>query len=293
MPPSSAARKAGRGTPAIAAAALAVLVIACRSESAEPPVAVQVPVPTSSAGWPLVQDGDAVYFVGNSFLAWQGRPLPEWVRALGAASTSPIRIEVGSNIVFGNHPLSWFLTHPATQAALASRKYRVFVLQGEELEPVDHPAEFRRAVIDFHRAVRAAGGRTVLFMTWQLPWRPMIDRLAAAYDQLGVELGIPVIPVGLIYQDCDRRPYRDERPYWLTASPERPDGDLHPNAMGAAVNAYATFQLLTGRNPRGKIFDAPGASSDDGRMRYSSDMALERVAPRLPRALLEEAERPR
>jgi hypothetical protein len=229
----------------------------------------------------LIQDGDAVFFVGNSFFGWQDRKLAEWVAALGRAVTPPIHIEVGSDIVFGNTPLAGFLDHPATRAALASRKYKVFVLQGEEFEPVDHKAAFHQAVRDFYRAISAAGGRTVLFMTWDFRWRPFIAELAASYDEIGRELGIPVIPVGLIYRNCGRSPPHGETPFWLTADTEHPDGNLHENEKGTAVNAYATFAMLTGRNPHGRNFTAPGNTNDDALMLYFSDIAWAEVCPRL------------
>ena len=231
---------------------------------------------------PLVRDGDAVFFVGNSFFGWQDRKLPDWVAALGRAVSPAIRIEVGSDIRFGNTPLAGFLTHPATQAALASRQYQVFVLQGEEFEPVDHKAAFHQAVRDFHRAITAAGGRTVLFMTWDFRWRPFLDELAASYEEIGRELDIPVIPAGLIYRDCGRAPPHGETPYWLTADAEQPEGNLHQNGQGSAVNTYATFALLTGRNPAGRNFVVPGNTNDDALMRYFSDMAWARVRRRLP-----------
>jgi hypothetical protein len=229
----------------------------------------------------LVKDGEAVFFVGNSFFGWGGRSLPTWVSALGRALSPPIRIETGSDVVFGNTPLGEFLSHAATRDALASRKYRVFVLQGEEFEAVDHKARFHQAVRDFNRQIVAAGGRTVLFMTWDFRWRPFIDQLAASYDEIGRELGVPVIPVGLIYRDCDRHPYRNETAHWLTADAAHPAGDLHENEKGTAVNAYATFEILTGIDPQGKNFVAPGNSNDDGIMKYFSAMAWNRISPLL------------
>ncbi len=242
-------------------------------------------VVSSGGRWPAVKpirSGDAVFFVGNSFFGWEERRLPVWVAALGKTVSPPIEIETGADIVFGNHPLAEFLTHPATRQALASRKYQVYVLQGEEMEAVDHRAAFQQSVRDFNRAVIAAGGRTVLFMTWDFPWRPFIDRVAASYDEIGRELGIPVIPAGLAYQDCGCRPFAPGlAPHWLTADPAHPQGDLHPNQQGAAVNAYATFEMLTGIDPRGRNFAAPGNGNDDVMMKYLSDMAWARVSPRL------------
>jgi hypothetical protein len=270
-------RPAGRAL--MAAAILAVLAASgCRRHACASVLPAAGPWATTTP----IRSGDAVFFVGNSFFGWEGRWLPAWVAALGKAITPPIEIATGSDIVFGNHPLAEFLTHRATREALASRKYQVYVLQGEEMEAVDHKAAFQQSVRDFNRAVVAAGGRTVLFMTWDFPWRPFIDRVAASYDEIGRELGIPVIPAGLVYEDCGCRPFAPGMaPHWLTADAAHRQGDLHPNQHGAAVDAYATFQLLTGINPVGRNFAAAGNGNDDAMMKYLSDMAWARVSPRL------------
>jgi hypothetical protein len=230
---------------------------------------------------PVVHDGDAVFFVGNSFLGWEGRNLPEQVAALGAGASPPLRISVGSDIVFGEAPLGDFLEHAAVQEALVSGSYDVFVLQGYELEPVDGKEAFFAAVREFDRRIRAAGARTVLFMTWDFPWRPFIADVAASYDAIGRELGVPVIPTGLVYEDARRQPPAGRRDWWLTADTDHPAGDLHPNADGAAVNAYVTFAVLTGRDPQGAELPGPGISSDPRWRRYLSDLAWARAAPRI------------
>jgi hypothetical protein len=233
---------------------------------------------------PLIRDGDRVFFVGNSFFGWQDRKLAEWVVAIGRAVKPQVQLETGADILFGNTPLRDFLDHPAVRAALASRRYQVFVLAGEEYEPVDHKAAFHQAVRDWNRAIASAGGRTVLFMTWDFRWRPFIGELAASYDEIGRELGVPVIPAGLVYRDCNRAPLAGHRAFFLTASAEHPEGDLHENEMGTAVNAYATFAILTGINPHGTNFRVFGNTNDDPAMKYFSDRAWAEVEPRLVRA---------
>lgn len=230
---------------------------------------------------PLLPEGGAVFFVGNSFFGWQDRPLPQWVAALGSAAEPPVPLEVGSEIVFGDAPLRELLDHPATQEALASRRWDVFVLQGHELEAVDREEAFHATVREFDEAVVAAGGRTALFMTWDFPYRPFIAEVAASYDAIGRELEVPVIPAGLVYEDCRRDPPPGEEPYFLTASPEHPEGDLHQNEQGSLVNAYATFAVLTGRDPAGTVFAAPGNTNDAARSRLLSERVWARVAPRL------------
>lgn len=243
-----------------------------------PAVASRDDRPRSQA---LVHDGDAVFFVGNSFFDFEGRRLAEWTAALGATVSPPIHIKVGSDILPGDTPLAGFLAHPAVQEALASRKYRVFVLQGQDGEAVDNKQDFFQSVRAFHRAIEAAGAKTVLFMTWDFPSRHFLKRLADSYDEIGKELDIPVIPVGLIYDDCAQTHPLPHGRFWLTATPAEPGGDQHENVMGSAVNTYATFAMLTGMNPRGTNFVAPGNTNSDALMRSLSDMAWAWVAPRL------------
>ena len=42
------------------------------------------------------------------------------------------------------------------------------------------------------------------------------SQLAASYNEIGAEIGIPVVPVGLVYQDCEKSPYvRSGKSDWL------------------------------------------------------------------------------
>lgn len=221
-----------------------------------------------------------MFFVGNSFFAWDGHNLPEWVKALGAADG--IKLEVGGDIVPGDRQLGEFLSDPAVVTALGSRRYQVWVLQAHELEPVDHPAEFTQAIQDFDRAIRAAGGKTVLFMTWEFPWRRFLPELARAYESVGRPLALPIIPAGEIYGDLERTPPAGRGPFFLIADREHPEGDLHENELGTAVNTFATYGILTGRDPRGLSFTTQGATITPELLRLLSERAWARVMERLP-----------
>jgi hypothetical protein len=228
-----------------------------------PPLFARRPRPARPG--PLA-DGDAVFFVGNSLLGLPEHPLPAWVAALAASRS--IHLEVGADIEPGNLPLGAFLHHRATRQALRSGRYRFWVLQGEESEPVTHRADFHRAVRAFDAAIRASGGRTVLFMTWAFAGGPPAPSLAASYDDIARELGLAVIPAGLIYQDASDR---------LIGG----DG-LHQTVQGTAVNAHATLALLTGRDPGGRNFAAPGNTIDDVTMKRLAALAWAHVSPRAP-----------
>lgn len=228
---------------------------------------------------PLLPEGGSVYFVGNSFLGWEGRNLPEWLAALGKAQG--VEFDVGADISPGDRPLADFLGHPAIRNALKSRRYEVWIVQAHELEPIDHPEAFKKAVKDFDAAIKESGGQMVLFMTWEFRWRKMMPELADDYESLGRELRLPIIPAGLVFLDCERSPPSGFDAFFLTASPEAPKGGLHENKFGMAANAYITFQILTGRNPHGQGFVAPGNDIGPEMSRYLSDRAWERAIQRL------------
>jgi len=235
---------------------------------------------TAPATGAAIASGDSVFFVGNSFFASWDRVLPDWVAAIGKAVTPPITIKTGSYIVPGNQKLSWFLKQADSQNALKSKQHKVFVIQPEEREPVDDTANFKQAVRDWNKAVVASGAKTMLFMTWDLSAEKgttFFKKLSTSFDDIGKELGIPVIPVGLIYDDCNKAPFAGEQAgsYWLTG------GELHQTETGSAVNAYATFGMLTGVNPLGAPINAPANTNSPAMLKYLSDMSWTRVSPRL------------
>lgn len=229
---------------------------------------------------PLIVPGESVFFVGNSFFGGGAEQLDVLVKNLGTVVTPAFPIETGTHIVYGVQPLSWFFQQPASQNAIASGSHDVFVLQGEEHEPVQNPEAFKQAVRDYHAAITAKGGRVLLFMTWEFSWEKdttFFMQLVAAYEDIGRELDVPVIPVGLIYDDCNEEPFGAEPPYWLLVSQ-----DIHQNQRGTLVNAYATFAMLTGINPLG--VPVPGyepAGLSPELHRYLSDKAWARVERRL------------
>lgn len=236
--------------------------------------------PQAPAPW-LIKSGDSVFFVGNSFFNYTNRDLPTWVSAIGKTVEPPVTINTGSHIVYGTRPLSWFFQQPASQNAIKSGKYKVFVIQGEEREPVENKTGFHQAVRDYNSAVKANGGTVMLFMTWDFAWEKdtaFFKNLVTAYEEIGKELKIPVVPVGLIYDDANTQPFGNQKPYWLTGQ------QLHQVESGTAVNAYATFAMLTGINPMGRPFAAPGNTNSPEMLKYLSDKTWARVTPRLSSA---------
>jgi hypothetical protein len=226
-----------------------------------------------------IVDGDAVFFVGNSYFMSWSRVLPDWVTAVGRAVQPPVAIKTGSYIVPGSNHLSWFFARPESKQAIASGQFKVFVIQGDEQEPVNDPEGFKQAVRDYHQAITASGAKMMLFMTWNLHLgTDFYGKLKATFDEIGSELNLPIIPAGQVYDDCERDPFPgyNANTSWLTYE------DLHQNEIGSAVNAYATFGMLTGIDPMGVQFDAPANTNSAQLLKYLSDKTWARVEPRLP-----------
>ncbi|HEX5658777.1 MAG TPA: hypothetical protein VFX59_16370 [Polyangiales bacterium] len=233
----------------------------------------------TKASW-LIQPGDKVFFVGNSFFNWQDRVLSEWVKAIGQSVSPKFAIETGDHNQPGDMPLSWFFEQQKSKDAIASGQWDLFILQGHELEPVDHKEDFFDAVRAYHKAITAKGGKVMLFMTWDFEWNggpdsEFYEKLSTAYDEIGEELDIPVIPVGVIYNDTVKAPFPGADPWFLNG------GDLHEVAPGAAVNAYATFSMLTGIDAMGVDFEARNNDNTPEMLRYCSDKSWVRVSERL------------
>jgi hypothetical protein len=102
---------------------------------------------------------------------------------------------------------------------------------------------FHNAVRDYHQAITKNGGSVMLFMTWDFVWNKQnpefFKKLVAAYEEIGTELDIPVIPVGLIWDDANKAPFTGEQAYFLNGQ------DLHQTEKGSAANASSSSTYPT------------------------------------------------
>jgi hypothetical protein len=204
------------------------------------------------------------------------------LETFAAGANPPIVIHTGQHVVYGVNPLSWFFQQPDSQNAINSGQYQVFILQGADREPVDTKDDFDQAVRDYYHAVTAHGGRIILFMTWDFQSENGTDffqNLSTAYEEIGRELNVPVIPMGLIYDDMNKEPYGSYGvySYWFHFD------DLHENDFGMAANVYATFSMLTGINPGPRPITTLSDVTDPSLLQYLSEKSWARVAPVLGR----------
>ena len=117
------------------------------------------------------------------------------------------------------------------------------VLQEQSTLPIKSPQRMGESVRLFDGAIRAAGARTVLYMTWARRHAPETQAaITEAYMSLGRELGAAVIPAGVAWQEVLRL-----HPHLFLHDR---DGS-HPTVAGTYLAASAAFAVLFGRSPVG------------------------------------------
>ncbi len=133
---------------------------------------------------------------------------------------------------------------------LKSRPWDAVILQGGSMEALD-PAlspTFAACVRRFARAIRTAGARPVLFMTWAYADRPeMTARLADFYVRLGNATQSLVVPAGLAFADALKK---KPKPALYT------DDLKHPSLAGSYLAACAFYGAMYGKSARGVPYEA-------------------------------------
>lgn len=189
-----------------------------------------------------------VLFVGNSF-TYYNNGLSTHYRNLvrsalpDSATTGRIRMMTISGGRLSEH-------YAGLRSMLNDYDWDAVVLQGYSNEPImaDSAAGFRDAVRASAGKVRADGAEPILFMTWAYSDKPeMTTALSDAYNSIGNELDVQVVPVGLAFAQ---------------ATEGRPDIGLrvrdkkHPTVAGTYLAACVFFAALTERSPEGLPYRA-------------------------------------
>ena len=121
--------------------------------------------------------------------------------------------------------------------------YDRVVLQEQSTLPIKNPRRMHENVRLFDTAIKAAGAKTVLYMTWARRHAPESQQaITDAYTTIGTELGADVIPAGVAWQRVLQRPDH----------PVLHDKDgSHPTIAGSYLAACCAFAVLFGSNPAG------------------------------------------
>lgn len=197
-------------------------------------------------------------FIGNSFTA--RNDVPEMISQLALSSGERLEHVL---ISAGGASLRRHWNKGDAQRAFTDGHFDVVVLQEQSTLPVKNANRMFENVRLFDEAIRAAGSRTVLYMTWARQHEPQNQRVIAdAYLTIGTELGADVAPVGLAW----------ERFLAAHATPVLHDKDKsHPSLAGSYLAACVLFSVLFNRSPVGLAAPSAGLAAGDA-------LALQRAA---------------
>lgn len=183
-------------------------------------------------------DSLKMLFIGNSFtarndlpgliaklLAARGKPLEHWLISAGGASLRT----------------HWNAGHALK--AIQSGRYDHVVLQEQSTLPVKNANRMHENIRLFDEAIKAAGARTVLYITWARQHEPESQEIITdAYTGIGRELGALLVPVGLAWQrflgKYDRPVLHDK-------------DKSHPTLAGSYLAACVFLAVLFGESPVG------------------------------------------
>jgi len=177
-------------------------------------------------------------FIGNSFT--QRNNLPGLFSELAAARDWHVKYDT---IVAGGASLRAHWNSGRAAQAIADGGYDYVVLQEQSTLPVKNARRMTENVRLFNAAIKRAGAKTVLYMTWARQHAPETQAaIAAAYNNIGNELGAIVVPVGLAWQIFLAK----------HSQPALHDRDQsHPTLAGSYLAACVFLAVLFNANPVG------------------------------------------
>ena len=199
-----------------------------------------------------------IMFVGSSYTFVNN--LGDVVAGIAASDPEGPIVEPTLAPYAGGSSLQTHLDNGNTRKLLSSQKWDFVVLQETSLyggtDAVgDKPPQIGKPPTAYFTAVKtwvpliqAAGGKTVLEMTWgrRLPRpdgpSPMAKDVADAVYSISKETGAMVAPVGLAFEEARRR--------LVTLELHTYDGS-HPSPAGTYLAALVIYATVTGRSPMG------------------------------------------
>ena len=149
-----------------------------------------------------------------------------------------------------------------------ARAWDTVVLQGHSTEPYAKTKRgaFESSMKKAVAQVRGAGAEPVFFMTWAYKDQPdMTDPLASAYLDLGKQLGVKVVPVGLAFAEAQKvMPQVEFFVADILGREETADGPRltyrrdwkHPSEAGSYLAACIFYASFYQQSPENSIYYA-------------------------------------
>lgn len=183
-----------------------------------------------------------VLFIGNSYTFYND--MPQQLRQL-TLSGGELRVAQVERVVVGGRNLKQHWEDSVARAAIAKGSWDYIVLQEHSLGALQAPDTMRKYMRLFDAEIRNSGAQTILYMTWARQLKPESQReITRVYTSIGRELGALVVPVGLAWEQVQRR--------YPTLVLFDPDG-THPNAKGSYLAACVFYSSLYVKAPLGLV----------------------------------------
>ena len=191
-----------------------------------------------------------VLFIGNSFTA--RNDLPGLIARLAAARDHSLAHRL---ISAGGASLRTHWNAGEALQAIRDGHYDHVVLQEQSTLPVKNAKRMHENVRLFDRAIKAAGAKTVLYMTWARQHAPESQQtITDAYTAIGRELAATVAPVGTAWQ-------RFLAKYDQPALHDKDQS--HPTLAGSYLAACVFLAVLYEERPVGILGEVDGLSEKD------------------------------
>jgi hypothetical protein len=179
-----------------------------------------------------------VLFVGNSFTARNN--LPGLIAQLAAARGKILEHRL---ISAGGASLRRHWNAGEARTIIADGRYDYVILQEQSTLPIKNAKRMHESVRLFDTAIRAAGTKPALYMTWARRHAPESQQaITDAYTSIGDELGATVVPVGAVWQgflrDHDHPALHDK-------------DESHPSLAGSYLAACVFLAVLFQQSPVG------------------------------------------
>jgi hypothetical protein len=186
----------------------------------------------------------SVLFVGNSFTARNN--LPGLVA--GLADAAGLRLE-HRLISAGGASLRMHWNKGQAPAVIRGGGCDYVVLQEQSTLPVKNAARMHENVRLFDQAIKAAGARTALYLTWARKHSPASQQaITDAYQSIARETGATLIPAGVAWQ---RFMAKHDHPVLHDKD------QSHPTLAGSYLAACVFFAVLFNRRPKSPVAGLP------------------------------------
>jgi hypothetical protein len=191
-----------------------------------------------------------VLFIGNSFTA--RNDLPGLIARLAEARGKALEHRL---ISAGGASLRTHWNAGEALQAIRDGHYDHVVLQEQSTLPVKNAKRMHENVRLFDEAIKAAGARTALYMTWARQNAPESqEAITDAYAGIGRELTATVVPVGLAWQrflgEHDQPVLHDK-------------DQSHPTLAGSYLAACVFLAVLFEESPVSIAGEVAGLSEKD------------------------------